>query len=127
MSYSGNWGGFLTMRNSSLHKEQVYQEIFKELTESSSEQPFHSSSSKPIRLFSMYIANYTRVKKVEEINEECVKEYFRYLLQNHKRLALTLSDIKKSMKVIVDLLDMEDDQCFSDFSLSNSSLWENLK
>ncbi|MCV9884448.1 swarming motility protein SwrAA [Metabacillus halosaccharovorans] len=115
------------MRNSSFQKEQVYQEIFTQLTESSSAQPFHSSPSKPIRLFSMYVANYTSIKKVEQIDEDCVKEYFQYLLQNHKRLSLSLSDIKKSMKVIVDLLGMEEEQNFRDFSLSNSSLWENLK
>ncbi len=117
----------MLMRNSSFQKEQVYQEIFTQLTESSSAQPFHSSPSKPIRLFSMYVANYTSIKKVEQIDEDCVKEYFQYLLQNHKRLSLSLSDIKKSMKVIVDLLGMEEEQNFRDFSLSNSSLWENLK
>ena len=115
------------MRNSSFQKEQVYQEILTQLTEISSSQPFHSSPSKPIRLFSMYIANYTQIKKIDQIDEDAVKEYFQYLLQNHKRLSLSLSDIKKSMKVIVDLLGMVESQCFSDFSLSNSSLWENLK
>lgn len=115
------------MRNSSFQKEQVYQEFLTVLTESSSDQQFHAGSSKPIRLFSMYIANYTSFKSVQEIEQECVKEFFAYLLQNHKRLSLSLSDIKKAVKTIVDILEIEEDQCFTDFSLSNTYLWNNLK
>ncbi len=117
----------LTMRNSSLQKEQVYQEFLTELMESSSEHKFHTSPSKPVRLFSMYIANYTSIKKIQQIDQECVKAFFAYLLKNHKRLSLSLSDIKKSIKTIVLILGIEEDECFSDFSLSNTCIWNNLK
>ncbi|QGQ48113.1 swarming motility protein SwrAA [Metabacillus sediminilitoris] len=115
------------MKKSSYQKEQVYQRLVVELSAKNSAAQSHASSSKWIRLFSMYIANYTTIKEVEQIDQECVREYFAYLVKNHKRLSLSLADIKKSVQMLEEILHIEVDSTMSDFSLSNTSLWNNLK
>lgn len=75
----------------------------------------------------MYIANYTNLKSIEQINQECIKVFFEYLLQNHKRLSLSLADIKKTIQTLTDILGIEEDSSLTDFSLSNTGLWNNLK
>lgn len=115
------------MKKSSYLKEQVYQRLITELSEKNSSSQSHASSSKWIRLFCMYLANYTAIKEIKQVDKECVKEYFTYLINNYKRLSLNLSDIKKSVQMIEENLHIEVDSSLSDFSLSNTSLWNNLK
>ncbi|KKI89218.1 hypothetical protein WQ54_27005 [Bacillus sp. SA1-12] len=115
------------MKKSSYQKEQVYQGLLSELSEKHTEAQSYASFNKWIRLFCMYLANYTSIKEIDQIDKACVQEYFSYLINNHKRLSLSLTDIKKSMQMIEDLLQIEVDSSLSDFSLSNMSLWNNLK
>ncbi|TWJ67874.1 hypothetical protein CHCC5020_0656 [Bacillus licheniformis] len=70
-------------------------------------------------LFSRYLVNYTSVESVEDINEDCAELYFNYLMDNHKRLGINLTDIKRSMQLIGDILDVEVNHYLKDFSLSN--------
>ncbi|AJO20150.1 hypothetical protein CHCC14820_2269 [Bacillus paralicheniformis] len=74
-------------------------------------------------LFSRYLVNYTSVESVEDINEDCAELYFNYLMDNHKRLGINLTDIKRSMQLIGDILDVEVNHYLKDFSLSNVTLW----
>jgi hypothetical protein len=115
------------VKKSSYQKEQVYQGLLLKLSEKNSASQTHASSSKWIRLFCMYLANYTAIKEIDQIDKVCVQEYFTYLIDNHKRLSLNLADIKKSMQMIEEILHIEVDNSLSDFSLSNTSLWNNLK
>lgn len=115
------------MKKSSYYKEQVYQKILKDLSERNSANQTHASSNKWIRLFCMYLANYTAIKETDQIDKACVQEYFTYLIDNHKRLAINLADIKKSMQMIEEILHIEVDDEMNDFSLSNTGLWKNLK
>jgi len=115
------------MKKSSYHREKVYQHLIKELSEINAEAQGAAHSSKWIQLFCRYLANYTTVKETEQINKEVVRDYFTYLVQNSKRLSLNLADIKKSLQMIEDILHIEIDHSLSDFSLSNTSLWNNLK
>jgi Swarming motility protein len=115
------------LKKSSYQKEQVYLGLLAKLSEKNSALQTHASTSKWIRLFSRYLANYTTIKEVDQIDKPCVEKYFTYLIDNHKRLSLTLSDIKKSMQMIEELLQMEVDRSLSDFSLSNMTLWNSLK
>ncbi|KJD51985.1 Swarming motility protein SwrAA, partial [Bacillus amyloliquefaciens] len=76
-----------------------------------------------LMLFSRYLVNYTSVESVEDINEDCAELYFNYLMDNHKRLGINLTDIKRSMQLIGDILDVEVNHYLKDFSLSNVTLW----
>lgn len=115
------------MKKSSYLKEQVYQHLLTEFSEKYSTSQTYASSSKWIRLFCMYLANYTAIKEISQIDKACVQEYFNYLINNYKRLSLNLTDIKKSVQMIEEILLIEVDSSLSDFSLSNTSLWNNLK
>lgn len=116
------------MRKSSYQKELTYQNLLEELTEKVIVSPHsHASSSKYIHLFCMFLANYSEKKSIQEVDEQIVKEYFTYLTKSHKRLSLTLSDIKKSIQMLSETLNIELGQTLNDFSLSNSSLWNKLK
>jgi site-specific recombinase XerD len=115
------------MKKSSYLKEQVYQHLISELSEKNSAAHSYASSSKWIRLFCMYLANYTVIKEIDQVDKASVQQYFTYLLDNHKRLSLSLTDIKKSMQMIEEILDIEVGNSLNDFSLSNTSLWKNLK
>lgn len=117
----------MSMKKSSFQKEQVYQRLISELSEKNAAAQTHASSSKWIRLFCMYIANYTAIKEMAQIDKACVRDYFTYLMTNYKRLSLNLTDIKKSVQMIEEILKIEVDSSMSDFSLSNTSLWNNLK
>lgn len=44
-------------------------------------------------------------------------------MDNHKRLGINLTDIKRSMQLIGDILDVEVNHYLKDFSLSNVTLW----
>ncbi|MFC0273370.1 swarming motility protein SwrAA [Metabacillus herbersteinensis] len=116
------------MKRASFMREQLFQSLSEELRgklHDSSQS--HVKASKWIQLFCMYLANYTSVKKIEEIDEDCILNYFDYLTTNFKRLSLTLTDIKRSMQLLEDALDIKIDQSLLDFSVSNTTLWNKLK
>ncbi|MGD7006870.1 swarming motility protein SwrAA [Metabacillus sp. 84] len=116
------------MKRASVMREQIYRKLMKELK--GQLQPSLVSNakiSKWLHLFCMYLANYTEVKEMREIEEEIIEEYFKYLTANYKRLSLGLSDIKRSMQLLEDTLHIKIEAPLLDFSLSNSSLWGNLK
>lgn len=115
------------MKRSSYQKEQIYQRLITELSKKNATSYTPASSSKWIRLFCMYLANYSAIKRIDQVDKLCVEQYFTYLMENHKRLFINLTDIKKSLQMIEDLLHIEVDSLLSDFSLSNTSLWNNLK
>ncbi|MBD1381415.1 Swarming motility protein SwrAA [Bacillus sp. IB182487] len=79
-----------------------------------------------LQLFCMYLANYTSVKNIAEVDKDLVEEYFHYLTNNWKRLSLNLTDIKRSMQLIEELLEIKLHPSLLDFSLSNTNLWQNL-
>ncbi|MDQ0233547.1 swarming motility protein SwrAA [Metabacillus malikii] len=112
------------MKKSSYHREKVFEHLLKEISERNAYGEGVAHTSKWIQLFCRYLANYTTVKEVTDIDSEVVRLYFSYLVQNHKRLQLSLTDIKRSLQMIHDVLQIEIDQ---DFSLSNTRLWNNLK
>ncbi|WP_226671397.1 swarming motility protein SwrAA [Metabacillus litoralis] len=116
------------MKKSSYQRELVYQNLTDQLSEKVIVSPHsQASSSKYIRLFCMYLANYSEKKSIQEVDHQVVKDYFSYLTKDHKRLSLTLTDIKKSMQMISETLNIELEQSMNDFSLSNSHLWNKLK
>lgn len=109
-------------------REQTYRQLteeFKERLQTASSS--HAKVSKWVQLFCMYLANYTDVKRLQEIDQVCVQEYFHYLTENYKRLSLNLTDIKRSMQLIEEVLDIKVDDSLLDFSLSNFHLWSKLK
>lgn len=87
----------------------------------------NSKSSRWLQLFCMYLANYTDIKHLDEVQEQDVEKYFDYLTSNHKRLSLSLADIKRSMQLLEESLNIKIYAPLLDFSLSNSVLWKNLK
>ncbi|XQY91495.1 swarming motility protein SwrAA [Metabacillus sp. HB246100] len=115
------------MKKTSYQRELVYQGLVDEMSSVVSQLNAQASYSKYIRLFCMYLANYTAKSTIDEIDQSCVKDYFTYLTKSHKRLSITLSDIKKSMQMISDALQIDFDQSINDFSMTNSDLWNNLK
>ncbi|WP_257962459.1 MULTISPECIES: swarming motility protein SwrAA [Bacillaceae] len=115
-------------KRASVMREQTYRHLAEEFkmrlqTSNSS----HAKVSKWVQLFCMYLANYTEVKKLQEIDKVCIQEYFHYLTENYKRLSLNLTDIKRSMQLIEEVLDIKVDDSLLDFSLSNLHLWSKLK
>lgn len=116
------------MKRASFMREQIYQSLSEELRgklQDSSQS--HVKACKWIQLFCMYLANYTSVKKIEEIDRGCIQHYFDYLTTNYKRLSLTLTDIKRSMQLLEDTLEIKVDHSLLDFSVSNTTLWNNMK
>ncbi|WP_277753220.1 swarming motility protein SwrAA [Metabacillus mangrovi] len=116
------------MKRASVMREQIYRKLMGELK--SQLQPSlvsNAKTSKYLHLFCMYLANYTEIKDRGAISEEIIQEYFSYLTSNYKRLSLGLSDIKRSMQLLEETLHIKIDAPLLDFSLSNSSLWGNLK
>lgn len=121
------WGDQLKKR-ASVMREQTYRQLTEEFkmrlqTANSS----HAKVSKWVQLFCMYLANYTDVKHLQEVNKTCVEDYFHYLTENYRRLSLNLTDIKRSMQLIEEVLEIKVDDSLLDFSLSNLHLWSKLK
>lgn len=87
----------------------------------------NNKTNKWLQLFCMYLANYTDIKQLDEVQEQDVQAYFDYLTTNHKRLSLSLADIKRSMQLLEESLNIKIYAPLLDFSLSNSALWKNLK
>ncbi|QHK00538.1 hypothetical protein C7M17_03706 [Bacillus subtilis] len=105
-------------------REKKYYELVEQLKDRTQDVTFSATKALSLlMLFSRYLVNYTNVESVNDINEECTKHYFNYLMKNHKRLGINLTDIKRSMHLISGLLDVDVNHYLKDFSLSNVTLW----
>ncbi|CBI44489.1 MULTISPECIES: swarming motility protein SwrAA [Bacillus] len=112
------------MKRASIVREKKYYELVEQLKDRTKDVTFSSTKALSLlMLFSRYLVNYTNVESVHEINEECAKHYFTYLMKNHKRLGINLTDIKRSMLLISGVIEVEVDHYLKDFSLSNVTLW----
>ncbi|MDI3410758.1 swarming motility protein SwrAA [Bacillus sonorensis] len=105
-------------------EREKYYELVEQLKVRSQDVTFSATKAVGLlMLFSRYLVNYTSVESVDDINEDCAELYFNYLMDNHKRLGINLTDIKRSMQLIGDILDVEVNHYLKDFSLSNVTLW----
>ncbi|WP_243388255.1 swarming motility protein SwrAA [Bacillus kexueae] len=82
---------------------------------------------KGVQHFCVYLANYTSITDVDQIDRDCVEQFLKYLVENQKRLHVTLTDIKKTIVFIQEVTKISSGDHLFDFSLSNVSLWSNLK
>jgi len=117
----------LGKRSSTIRKEN-YQNLLHEFKEK--DHMYYLSNAKTfkgIQYFCMYLANYTDIKNLNEIDQTSVENFLKYLLNNQKRYDLSLADIKKTLTVIHDVTNVSSSDHLFDFSLSNLSLWANLK
>ncbi|AGG62933.1 swarming motility protein SwrAA [Bacillus subtilis subsp. subtilis 6051-HGW] len=120
--YKENGGSQL--KRASIVREKKYYELVEQLKDRTQDVTFSATKALSLlMLFSRYLVNYTNVESVNDINEECAKHYFNYLMKNHKRLGINLTDIKRSMHLISGLLDVDVNHYLKDFSLSNVTLW----
>ncbi|MDA1476534.1 swarming motility protein SwrAA [Bacillus sp. CLL-7-23] len=112
------------MKRASIVREKKYYELVEQLKVRSQDVTFSATKAVGLlMLFSRYLVNYTSVESVDDIDEECADLYFNYLMDNHKRLGINLTDIKRSMQLIGDILNVEMNHYLKDFSLSNVTLW----
>ena len=119
---NNKWG--TRLKRASIVREKKYYELVEQLKVRSQDVTFSATKAVGLlMLFSRYLVNYTSVESVEDINEDCAELYFNYLMDNHKRLGINLTDIKRSMQLIGDILDVEVNHYLKDFSLSNVTLW----
>ncbi|OLP65348.1 hypothetical protein BACPU_18840 [Bacillus pumilus] len=114
------------MKRASIVREKKYYELVEELKSRSKDVTFSSTKALSLlMLLSRYLVNYTTVESVDEIDEDCAEIYFNYLMDNHKRLGINLTDIKRSMQLLGGILDVDVNHYLKDFSLSNVTLWMN--
>lgn len=114
------------MKRASIVREKKYFELVEQLKDRSKGVTFSSTKALSLlMMFSRYLVNYTSVETADDINEECAETYFNYLMDNHKRLRINLTDIKRSMQLIGGILEVEVNHYLKDFSLSNVTLWMN--
>ncbi|UYO35290.1 Swarming motility protein SwrAA [Bacillus zhangzhouensis] len=114
------------MKRASIVREKKYYELVEELKSRTKEVTFSSTKALSLlMLLSRYLVNYTTVESVDEIDEDCAEIYFNYLMDNHKRLGINLTDIKRSMQLLGGILDVDVNHYLKDFSLSNVTLWMN--
>ncbi|MDM5299580.1 swarming motility protein SwrAA [Bacillus pumilus] len=114
------------MKRASIVREKKYYELVEELKSRSKDVTFSNTKALSLlMLLSRYLVNYTTVELVDEIDEDCAEIYFNYLMDNHKRLGINLTDIKRSMQLLGGILDVDVNHYLKDFSLSNVTLWMN--
>ncbi|ALC82444.1 MULTISPECIES: swarming motility protein SwrAA [Bacillus] len=114
------------MKRASLVREKRYKGLVNELTHHTQKVTFSSTkATELLMMFCRYLVNYTSISSVKDITEDCAEYYFDYLMRNHKRLGVNLTDIKRSMQLVGNVLDVEVDHYLNDFSLSNVTLWIN--
>ena len=114
------------MKRASIVREKKYYEVVEELKSRSKDVTFSATKALSLlMLLSRYLVNYTTVESVDEIDEDCAEIYFNYLMDNHKRLGINLTDIKRSMQLLGGILDVDVNHYLKDFSLSNVTLWMN--
>ncbi len=107
-------------------REKKYYELVEEFKSRSKDVTFSATKALSLlMLLSRYLVNYTTVESVDEIDEDCAEIYFNYLMDNHKRLGINLTDIKRSMQLLGGILDVDVNHYLKDFSLSNVTLWMN--
>lgn len=107
-------------------REKKYYELVEELKSRTKDVTFSATKAiSLLMLLSRYLVNYTTVASVDEIDEDCAEIYFNYLMDNHKRLGINLTDIKRSMQLLGGILDVDVNHYLKDFSLSNVTLWMN--
>lgn len=117
----------LRKRTSTIRKEN-YQRLLQEFKEKDS--MFYLSNAKTykgIQYFCMYLANYTNIKDISEIDQASVENFLKHLMNNQKRFDMSLADIKKTLTVIHEVTKVSSSNQIFDFSLSNLSLWAKLK
>lgn len=114
------------MKRASIVREKKYYELVEELKSRTKDVTFSATKALSLlMLLSRYLVNYTTVESVDEIDEDCAEIYFNYLMDNHKRLGINLTDIKRSMRLLSGILDVDVNHYLKDFSLSNVTLWMN--
>ena len=107
----------------SIVREKKYYELVEELKSRTKDVTFSATKALSLlMLLSRYLVNYTTVESVDEIDEDCAEIYFNYLMDNHKRLGINLTDIKRSMQLLGGILDVDVNHYLKDFSLSNVTL-----
>jgi hypothetical protein len=112
------------LKRASLVREKRYKGLVRELTKNTPQVTFSSTkAAELLMMFSRYLVNYTSISNIEEITEECAEYYFDYLMRNHRRLGINLTDIKRSMQLVGNLLNVDVNHYLKDFSLSNVTLW----
>lgn len=115
------------MKKASFLKRQIYRSLLVELKNNVDIiKKSQAKTDRLLDLFCTYLANYTEIKSVNEIDQYCIENYLKYLSNNHKRLAINLKDIKQSMQLLEESLELKIDQSLVDFSLSNTTLWNKL-
>lgn len=118
--------GFI-LKKASFLKKQIYRSLLTDLKNNIDVTTMPQiKADRLIDLFCTYLANYTDVKRVNDIDDHCIEGYLKYLTENHKRLGMNLKEIKISMQLLEEALEMKIDQSLVDFSLSNTSLWNKL-
>ncbi|KUR60562.1 swarming motility protein SwrAA, partial [Bacillus sp. AM 13(2015)] len=96
------------MKRASIVREKKYYELVEELKSRSKDVTFSATKALSLlMLLSRYLVNYTTVESVDEIDEDCAEIYFNYLMDNHKRLGINLTDIKRSMQLLGGILDVD--------------------
>jgi len=114
------------LKRASIVREKKYYELVEELKSRTKDVTFSATKALSLlMLLSRYLVNYTTVESVDEIDEDCAEIYFNYLMDNHKRLGINLTDIKRSMQLLGGILDVDVNHYLKDFSLSNVTLWMN--
>lgn len=114
------------MKRASIVREKKYYELVEELKSRTKDVTFSATKALSLlMLLSRYLVNYTTVESVDEIDEDCAEIYFNYLMDNHKRLGINLTDIKRSICLLGGILDVDVNHYLKDFSLSNVTLWMN--
>lgn len=125
-SYKELVNGGTQLKRASIVREKKYYELVEELKSRSKDVTFSNTKALSLlMLLSRYLVNYTTVELVDEIDEDCAEIYFNYLMDNHKRLGINLTDIKRSMQLLGGILDVDVNHYLKDFSLSNVTLWMN--
>ena len=118
--------GGTQLKRASIVREKKYYELVEELKSRTKDVTFSATKALSLlMLLSRYLVNYTTVESVDEIDEDCAEIYFNYLMDNHKRLGINLTDIKRSMQLLGGILDVDVNHYLKDFSLSNVTLWMN--
>ncbi|MRX72217.1 Swarming motility protein SwrAA [Bacillus lacus] len=116
------------MKRSSAIREQRYKELIEQFKVRIPESKLsHAKVSKLMQIFCMYLVNYTEINHLDEIKDSHIQDYFQYVMDSYRRLSLSLTDIKNSMKLIEEALHISIDSSMLDFSLSNTNLWNKLK
>lgn len=77
-----------------------------------------------VKQFCLYLANYTDIEHIKEIDYDTIRCFLIYTLKSQKTVMMSLSDIKRTIQAIQELTD--NPLWHLDFSLSNTDLWSNL-